>query len=132
MFLLFNFLSVLSNLISVKVDSILAKNSLSFVTNNVQGIQSSKKILKFNPKCQRQNSVNWSMISTRNSPDCQLEQKWKRDFKEHVVFFLTEKQILVVSWLPAFTDKKQETDKEGRVLLLDASISDAEYTLTLK
>ena len=97
MFLLFDFLSVLRNLISVKVDSMLANNSLSFITNNVLGIQSSKKRLKFNLKCQRQNSVNWSMISTRNSPDCQLEQKWKRDFKEHVVFFSQRNRFL---WCP--------------------------------
>ena len=86
MFLLFNFLSVLSNLISVKVDSILAKNSLSFVTNNVQGIQSSKKILKFNPKCQRQNSVNWSMISTRNSPDFSWNKSGKGILKNMLFF----------------------------------------------
>lgn len=97
MFLLFNFLSVLSNLISVKVDSILAKNSLSFVTNNVQGIQSSKKILKFNPKCQRQNSVNWSMISTRNSPDFSWNKSGKGILKNMLFFFSQRNRFL---WCP--------------------------------
>ena len=42
-----------------------------------------------------------------------------------------EKQILVVSYFgkETFNVEKQETDKEGRILILDVSVNDSEYIL---
>ena len=42
-----------------------------------------------------------------------------------------EKQILVVSYFgkETFNVKKRETDKEGRILILDVSVNDSEYIL---
>ena len=47
--------------------------------------------------------------------------------------FFAEKQIFVMSelfiWKKLLLLKKQETDKEGRILVLDICVNDSEYVL---
>ena len=59
--------------------------------------------------------------------DSKVEQRWREDFKGPV-FFLAERQILD-SGTETFIVKKQQTDKEGCILILDVSINDSEYIL---
>ena len=46
--------------------------------------------------------------------DSKVEQTWKEDFKDFTGTFIV---------------KKQQTDKERRILILDVSINDSEYIL---
>ena len=63
--------------------------------------------------------------------DSKVEQKWKEDSN----FFFSHGKSNSCSVLIAyfgtgtFTVKKQQTDKEGRILILDVSINDSEYIL---
>ena len=74
----------------------LPNNSLSFVTNNVKGIQSAKKRLKlmqyFKDKIE---STGVSFLQETHS-DSKVEQRLKEDLKVQF-FLLTGSQILVVS-----------------------------------
>ena len=63
--------------------------------------------------------------------DSHVEQKWKKDIKGPV-FFLSQKgkflwHFIAYFGIGTFIVKKQETDKEGRILILDASINDSKY-----
>ena len=63
-----------------------------------------------------------------------MEQKWKEDFKGQV--FFSHGKTNSCGFLTAFFEKetfffvkKQDTDQEGRILILDVSINDFEYIL---
>ena len=62
-----------------------------------------------------------------------IEQKWKEDFKGQVFFShgKTNSCGVLIAYLgtETFFVNKQETDKEGRILILDVSINDSEYIL---
>ena len=65
--------------------------------------------------------------------DSKIEQKWKGNFKDSVFFSYGKSNscgILTAYFgTKTFTVKKQQTDKEGRILILDVSINDSEYIL---
>ena len=73
-----------------------------------------------------------------------VEQKWKEDFKGHVFFShgKTNSCGVLTAYFgkETFNVKKQETDKEGCILILDVSVNDSKdilinliyTTLTLK
>ena len=108
---MFNFLSVFCNLISAKV----------------------LRISYFNAILQRKNRVNWSIILQGTHSSSKVEQKWKEDIKSHV--FFSNGKTNFCSVLTAyfgketFNVKKQEIDKEGRILILDVSVNHSEYIL---
>ena len=74
----------------------LPNNSLSFIINNVKGIQSSKKRLKLMQYFKDKIELTGVLFLQETHSDSKVEQKWKEDFKGPV-FFLTEIQILVAS-----------------------------------
>ena len=74
----------------------LPNNSLSFITNNVKGIQSSKKRLKLIQYFKDKIGSTGVLLLPETHSDSKVEQKWKKDFKGPV-FFPTESQILVAS-----------------------------------
>ena len=84
----------------------LAIKSLSFITNNAEGIQSSKKRLKLIQYFKGKIGSTGVLFLQETHSHSKIEQKWKEDFKGQV-----------------------ETNKEGRILILDVSINDFEYTL---
>ena len=108
-------------------------NSLSFITSNVKGIKSYKKRLKliqyFKEKI-RSTGVLY-LQETHTSRKVQL--KWKEDFKGHVFFshIKTDSCGVLTAYFgkETFAVKKQETGKEGRILILDVSVNDSEYIL---
>ena len=62
-----------------------------------------------------------------------FEQKCKEDFKGHVFFphGKTNSCGVLTAYYgkETFNVKKQETDKEGHILILDISVNDSEYIL---
>ena len=62
-----------------------------------------------------------------------VEQKWKEDFKGRVFFShgKTNSCGVLTTYLgkKTFNVKKQETNKEGRILILNVSVNDSEYIL---
>ena len=62
-----------------------------------------------------------------------VEQKWKKDFKGPIFFSHGKSNscdvLIAYFGTGTFTVKKQETDKEGRILIIDVSINDSEYIL---
>ena len=70
--------------------------SLVFNTNNVKGIQSCKKGLKLIQYFKEKIGSIGVLFLQETHSSSKVEQIWKKDFKDNV-FFLTEKQILVLS-----------------------------------
>ena len=62
-----------------------------------------------------------------------VEQKWKEDFRGHIFYShgKTNSCGVLTAYFgkETFTVKKQETDKEGYILILDVSVNDFEYIL---
>ena len=72
----------------------LRNKSVTFITNNVKGMQSSKKRLKLMQYFKI--GSNGVLFLQDTHSDSKVEQKWKKDFKSPF-FFLTESQIRVAS-----------------------------------
>ena len=110
----------------------LSNNKLSFITNNVKGIQSLKKRLKliqyFKSKIE---PCGLFLQETRSNST--VEQKWKEDFHGKVFFShgKTNSCRVLIAYFGTekSTVKKQQTDHSGRILILDVSINDSEYIL---
>ena len=74
----------------------LPNNSLSFVTNNVKGIQSAKKRLKLIQYFKDKIESTGVLFLQETHSDSKVEQRLKEDLKVQF-FLLTGSQILVVS-----------------------------------
>ena len=74
----------------------LPNNSVTFITNNVKGMQSSKKRLKLMQYFKDKIGSNGVVFLQDTYSDSKVEQKWEKNFKDPTVFF-TESQILVAS-----------------------------------
>ena len=107
--------------------------SLSFSTNNVKGIQSYKNRLKLIEYFIEKIGSTGVLFLQETHSSSKVEQKWKEDFKGHVLFShgKTNSCGVLTAYFrkETFTIKKRETDKEGRILILDVSVIDSEYIL---
>ena len=74
----------------------LPNNSLSFVTNNIKGIQSSKKRLKLMHYFKDKIESTGVLFLQETHSNSKVEQRLKEDLKVQF-FLLTGSQILVVS-----------------------------------
>ena len=74
----------------------LSNNSLSFITNNVKRMQSSKKRSKLMRYFKDKIGYTGVSFLQETYSESKVEQKWKEDFKSPV-FVFTENQILVAS-----------------------------------
>ena len=107
--------------------------SLSFITNNVKGIQSYKKRLKLMQHFKKKIGSIGVLFLQETHSSSKVEQKWEEDFKGHV--FFSHRKTNSCSVLTAyfgketFNVKKQETDKEGCILILDVSVNDSKDIL---
>ena len=107
--------------------------SLSFITNNVKGIQSYKKRLKLVKYFKGKIGSTGVLFLQETQSSSKVKQKWKEDFKGHV--FFSHEKTNSCGFLTAyfgkknFNVKKQETDKEGCISILDVSINDSEHIL---
>ena len=111
----------------------LPNNSVSFITNNVKGMQSSKKRLKLMQYFKDKIGSNGVLFLQETHSESKVEQKWKKDFKSPIFFSHGKSNscgvLIAFFGTGTFTVKKQQTDKEGRILILDVSINDSEYIL---
>ena len=107
--------------------------SLSFITNNVKGIQSYKKRLKLIQYFKEKIGSTGVLFLQETHSSSKVEQKWKEDFKGHVFFShgKTNSCGVLTAYFgkETFNVKKQETDKEGCILILDVSVNDSDYIL---
>ena len=98
----------------------LPNNSVSFITNNVKGMQSSKKRLKLMQYFKDKIGSNGVLFLQETHCDSKVEQKWKEDFKGSIFFSHGKSNscgVLIAYFdTGTFTVKKQQTDKEGRIL----------------
>ena len=74
----------------------LSNNKLSFITNNVKGIQSLKKRLKLIQYFRSKIVPCGLWLLQETHPNSKVEQKWKEDFRGKV-FFSHGKKILAMS-----------------------------------
>ena len=111
----------------------LPNKSLSFITNNVKGIQSSKKRLKLIQYFKDKIGSTGVLFLQETHSNSKIEQKWKEDFKGQVFFShgKTSSCGVLIAYLgtETFFVNKQEIDKEGRILILNVAINDSEYIL---
>ena len=103
----------------------LPNKCLSFITNNVKGIQSSKKRLKLIQYFEDKIGSTEVLFLQETHSNSKIKQKWKKDFKRQV--FFSHEKTNSSGVLTAYFGK--ETDKEGRIWILDVSINDSEYIL---
>ena len=64
----------------------LPNNSVSFITNNVKGMQSSKKRLKLMQSFKDKIGSNGVLFLQETHSDSKVEQKWKEDFEGPIFF----------------------------------------------
>ena len=101
--------------------------SLSFITNNVKRIQSSKKRLKLIQYFKDKIGSTGILFLQETHSNSKMERKLKEDSKDQVFFSHGKTNFCGV--LTAHFGKetffvgKQETDKEDRILTLSVSIS---------
>ena len=73
------------------------------------------------------------MFSQETHSNSKVEQKWKEDFHGKVFYSHGKTNscgvLLAYFGTEKFTVKKQQTDLNGRILILDVSINDSEYIL---
>ena len=75
----------------------LAIKSLSFITNNAEGIQSSKKRLKLIQYFKGKIGSTGVLFLQETHSHSKIEQKWKEDFKSQVFFFPRKNKFF---WCP--------------------------------
>ena len=107
--------------------------SLSFITNNVKGIQSYKKRLKLIQYFKEKIGSTRVLFLQETHSSSKVEQKWSEDFKGHVFFShgKTNSCGVLTAYFgkETFTAEKQETDKEERILIFVVSVNDSKYIL---
>ena len=107
--------------------------NFNFVSNNVKGLQSSKKRLKLFEYFRNKISPNGIVFLQETHSTKNNEIKWKDEFRGNLYFSHGRSNSCGV--LTAFlgtkpiTVKKKVGDKEGRILILETSIDDCEYIL---
>ena len=112
----------------------LSNNKLSFITNNVKGIQSLKKRLKLIQYFKSKIGPCGLLFLQETHSNSKVEQKWKEDFHGKVFFShgKTNSCGVLIAYcglkkLPLRNNKPK--DHGGRILIIDVSINDCEYIL---
>ena len=108
----------------------LPNNSLSFITNNVNGLQLSKKGLKLMQYFKDKIGSTSVLFLQETHSDSKFDQNGKGTLK--VQFFSNSNSCGVLTayfGTGTFIAKKQQTDKESGILILDVVIDDSEYIL---
>ena len=84
----------------------LSNNKLSFITNNVKGIQSLKKRLKLIQYFKSKIGPCGFLFLQETHPDSKVEQKWKEDFHGKLFFFPEKTNSCAYIRTEKFTNKK--------------------------
>ena len=111
----------------------LPNNKLSFITNNVKGIQSLKKRLKLIQYFKSKIGPCGLLFLQETHSNSKVEQKWKEDFHGKVFFShgKTNSCGVLIAYFGTekITVKIQQTDHSGRILILDVSINNSKCIL---
>ena len=111
----------------------LPNNELTFITNNVKGIQSLKRRLKLIKYFKSRIGSCGLLFLQETYSNSKLEQKWKEDFHGKVFFShgKTNSCSVLIAYIGTknFTIKKQQTDHSGRILIFDVTINDSKCIL---
>ena len=111
----------------------LPNKSLSFIINNVKGIQSSKRRLKSIQYFKAKIGSTGVLFLQKTHPNSKTKTKMERGLLRSSFIFSGKNKFLwcpnCLLWERNFFSQKKETDKEGRVLILNVSINDSEYIL---
>ena len=98
------------------------KNQLNFnfLSNNVKGLQSSKKRLKLFNFLKNKIGPKGILFLQETHSSVETEKKWIDDFKDKIYYSHGNLNICV---------KNKVHDNDGRVLILDATINGSDYLL---
>ena len=111
----------------------MANSKLCFITNNVKGLQSSKKRLKLIEYLKNKLKSNGVLFLQETHSISNDENAWADDFKGQVFFShrTSNSRGVLVAYLgsKSFVVKNKRNDDDGRILILDVSIDDTDYIL---
>ena len=111
----------------------LSNNKLSFITNNIKGVQSLRKRLKLIQYFKSKIRLYGLLFLQKTHSNSKVEQKWKEDFhgKDFFSYGKENPCSVLIAYFgnEKFTIKKQQADHNGRILIIDVSINDSEYIL---
>ena len=111
----------------------MANSKVCFVTNNVKGLQSSKKRLKLIEYLKNKLESNGVLFLQETHSISNDENAWADDFKGQVFFShgTSNSRGVLIAYLgsKSFVVKNKRNDDAGRILILDASIDDTDYIL---
>ena len=106
------------------------KCNLSFITNNVKGIQSIKKRLKLIEYFKSKITTHGILFLQETHSSSDDEQKWRDNFGGNT-FFSHDKRNVLISYIGThnFVVNNQKTDNDGRILILDVTINNVNFVL---
>ena len=111
----------------------MANSKVCFVTNNVKGLQSSKKRLKLIEYLKIKLESNGVLFLQETHSISNDENACTDDFKGQVFFShgTPNSRPVLIAYLgsKSFVVKNKRNDDAGRILILDASIDDTDYIL---
>ena len=108
-------------------------NNLTFVTNNVKGLQSSKNKIKLIEYFKCKLNHNGFLFLQETNSTINNENTWVNDFNGPVFFSHEASNScgVLIAYLGkiSFFLNKQKTDKAGRILILDVTLDADQYIL---
>ena len=108
-------------------------DNLSFITNNVKGIQSLKKRLKLIEYFKSKITTHRILFLQKTHSSSDGERKWRDDFGGNTFFSHGKRNScgVLISYIGRhnFVLNNQKTDNNGRILILDVTINDAKFVL---
>ena len=111
----------------------MANSKVCFNTNNVKGLQSSKKRLKLIEYLKNKLESNGVLFLQETHSISNDENAWADDFKGQVFFShgTSNSRGVLIAYLgsKSFVVKNKRNDDAGRILILDASIDGTDYIL---
>ena len=110
-----------------------SSNNLTFLTNNVEELQSSKKRIKLIEYFKSKLNHNGFLFLQETSSTINNENKWVNDFNGPVFFShgASNSCGVLIAYLgkTSFVLNKQKTVKAGRILILDVTLDADQYIL---
>ena len=108
-------------------------DNLSFITNNVKGIQSMKKRLKLIEYFKSKITTHGILFLQETHSSSDDEQKWRDNFGGNTFFSHGKRNScgVLISYIGThnFIVNNQKTDNDGRILILDVTINDVNFVL---
>ena len=108
-------------------------DNLSFITNNVKGIQSMKKRLKLIEYFKSKITTHRILFLQETHSSSDDEQKWRDNFGGNTFFSHGKRSScgVLISYIGThnFVVNNQKTDNDGRILILNVTTNDVNFVL---